>query len=155
MLSYMPESALKIGRTPQLQTSLRNNAALVIIAAATLSLVLFPVPRCFDCEFPNPYGQTPAVADRNSLIFVVWLLGGTFLTAAFGIKRAWLIPIGLTIADLATQHLGGVEWWDLKENEWPIILLTDLWAGFFSLTFGWLAYLAIEHLRERRSAKQA
>jgi hypothetical protein len=150
----MPETALKIGPTSNLLTSFRNNAALIIIAAATISLVLFPVPMCFKCEGPNLYGQTTAIANRNSLIFEVWLLGGPILAAAFGIKRAWLIPIGLTIADLATQHLGGVSWQDLKENEWPIILLFDLVAGFVSLTIGWFAYLGIEHLRKRRFTKQ-
>ena len=153
MLSYMAESTLKIGLKSNLQPSLRNNAALIIIAAATISLVLFPVPMCFKCEFPNPYGQTPAIANRNFLIFAVWLLGGPFLTTAFGLKRAWLIPIGLTIADLATQHLGGVDWWDLRENEWPIILLFDLTAGFLALTIGWFAYLGIEYFRKRKQAK--
>ncbi len=154
MLSYMPDPAPKIGPTSNLQTSLRNNAALIIIAAATISLVLFPVPMCFKCEFPNPYGQTTAIANRNFLIFAAWLLGGSFLAAAFGIKRAWLIPIGLTLADLATQHLGGVSWQDLKENEWPIILLVDLTAGFIALTIGWFACLGIEHLRKRTLTKQ-
>ena|SRR5579862_4673631 len=153
MLSYMPESPLTLRRTSNLKTSLQNNAALIIIAVAAISLVLFPVPRCFDCEGPNPNGQTPAIASRNFLIFAVWLLGGPFLTTAFGLKRAWLIPIGLTIADLATQHLGGVEWWSLKENEWPIILLFDLTAGFIALTIGWFAYLGIEHFRKRKQAK--
>ena len=109
---------------------------------------------CFKCEGPNLYGQTTAIANRNFLIFAVWLLGGPILAAAFGNKRAWLIPIGLTIADLATQHLGGVSWQDLKENEWPIILLFDLVAGFVSLTIGWFAYLGIEHLRKRKLTKQ-
>jgi hypothetical protein len=109
---------------------------------------------CFDCEFPNPYDQTTVIANRNFLIFAVWLLGGSFLTAAFGLKRAWLIPIGLTLADLATQHLGGVSWQDLKENEWPFILLFDLVAGFVSLTIGWFAYLGIEQLRKRRFTKR-
>jgi hypothetical protein len=86
MLSYMPGTALKIGPTSNLQTSLRNNAALSIIVAATISLVLFPVPMCFDCEFPNPYDQTTVIANRNFLIFAVWLLGGSFLTAAFGLS---------------------------------------------------------------------
>jgi hypothetical protein len=153
MLSYMPEPPLNIRRTSNLKTLLQNNEALIIIAVAAISLVLFPVPECFDCEFPNPYGQTTAIAHRNFLIFAIWLLGGPFLAAAFGLKRAWLIPIGLPLADLATQHLGGVSWQDLKEIEWPIILLVDLTAGFFALMIGWFAYLGIEHFRKRKQAK--
>ena len=53
-----------------------------------------------------------------------WLLIAPFLAGVFPVKRGWLVPVVTVLALLATQPLGGVAWWSLRENEGPFILLT-------------------------------
>jgi hypothetical protein len=58
------------------------------------------------------------------------------------------------LADLMTQHLGGVPWWSLRENEGPIIILVDLFAGFALLSLALLCRISFEWLGESKTVAE-
>jgi hypothetical protein len=130
---------------------IKGNASLIILAVATLSLVVFPVPVCFDCEPSYSWGQTDQVALRNAVIYLAWLLAAPFIAGLFRFRRAWLIPICLTASHIATQHLGGVPWWDVKANEGPMIFIVELPEGLVSLIAGTLLKTLWDWYRENRT----
>src|SRR5258705_1917964 len=128
--------------------SIKRYASIVIVIATFITLVFFPIPSCFDCEFPNPYGIDAAVLAHRQLIFEIWSISAIFFSVFLRIKRPWLIPLGIMLADLMTQHLGGVPWWSLRENEGPIIILVELTAGFILLGLAFLSRMCSEWLCE-------
>jgi hypothetical protein len=65
----------------------------------------------------------------------------------------WLIPPGIMLANLMTQHLGGVPWWSLRENEGPIIILVDLISGFILLGIAVVFRTCFEWLRDSRTSQ--
>ena len=78
------------------------------------------------------------------------------LCALLGARRAWLVPVGATIADLLTQHFAGVPWWDVWNNEWPAIVMVGLLMGFTSLAVGLLLrWIARWLLRNRQQTSAA
>jgi hypothetical protein len=127
--------------------SIKRYASIVIVIATFIALAFFPIPSCFDCEGPNPYGDAAVLAHRQ-LIFEIWPISAIFFSVFLRIKRPWLIPPGIMLADLMTQHLGGVPWWSLRENEGPIIILVELIAGFILLGLAFLARMGFEWLRD-------
>ena len=91
------------------------------MSATTLAaLCVHPVPWCFDCEFPNPWGHVYSKVDDA---LSAWLLIAPFLVGLFSFRRGWLVPMWMVFALLVTQPLGGVAWWSLRDNEGPIIIL--------------------------------
>jgi hypothetical protein len=120
-----------------------------------IGLALFPIPWCVDCEFPNPYGIDAAVLAHRASIFEIWSISAIFLSAFLKFKKFWLIPLGIMIADLMTQHLGGVTWQSLRDNEGPFIILIDLVAGFVLLGLGILSRMCFEWLSDRRTSQSA
>jgi len=77
------------------------------IPLLTLALLaLHPLPICFDCEGNDPWGTGYVPSDTSYDLFAIWFVSLSFAAGAFRMKKGWLLPIGLTIADLATQHLG-------------------------------------------------
>jgi hypothetical protein len=133
--------------------SIRRYASIVIVIATFIALVFFPIPSCFDCEFPNPYGIDAAVFAHRQLLFEIWSISAIFISVLLRIKRPWLIPPGIMLADLITQHLGGVPWWSLRENEGPIIILVELIAGFILLGLAFLCRMCFEWLRESKTTR--
>jgi hypothetical protein len=53
------------------------------------------------------------------------------------------------IADLMTQHLGGVPLWSLKANEGPIIIAFDLGAGFMLLSLAYVLRICFDSWRSK------
>jgi hypothetical protein len=133
---------------------IRANAALWIFLGTFIALALHPIPECVACEYPNPWGRNDAAYARDSAIFVVWLLSTSFVAGAFRIKRSWLVPVSIVVADLGTQPIGGVAVSSLLRNEGPMILLFGLVAGGTSLGLGWLTRTAIDALRRKALTKQ-
>lgn len=124
----------------------------VLIAISTLIVLISnPIPACFDCEPPYAWGHDVAIVGRDATILMVWLLGTSFLAGLLRWKRKWLVPVGIAIADVATQHLGGVAWWSVRENEGPALLIMGLACGFFSLTLGYCVRLFVDCLGPRSS----
>jgi hypothetical protein len=99
---------------------LRKQGAVVISASTIVALSVCPIPLCFDCEFPNPWGHVQA---RCEAPLAVWLLFAPFAAGILGLRRSWLVPVCVVLGFLATQPLGGVEWWSLRDNEGPFILM--------------------------------
>ncbi len=96
-------------------------AALSVITLA--ALIAYPLPFCIDCEYPNPWRH---VSVNGRIPVSLWLLFAPFLAGALRVKRGWLVPVVAILALAATQPLGGVAWWSLRENEGPFILLLGL-----------------------------
>ena len=132
--------------------SVKRYASIVIIMATAIALAFFPIPLCFDCEGPNPYAIDAVIAHRQ-LIFEIWSISAIFFSVFLRIKNPWLIPPGIMLADLMTQHLGGVPWWSVRENEGPIIILVDLIAGFILLGLAFLFRIGFEALRDNTMRK--
>ena len=115
---------------------LRCNAAVVIVILTLIILLFNPIPACVACEFANAWGHDDAIVARDANLLTVWLLGASCLAGLLRLKRSWLVPVGITIADIATQHLGGVPWQSLRGNEGPMLLILGLGTGVFSLLLG-------------------
>lgn len=103
-------------RTAALRSTLASYGAAALLVITVVALIAWPLPFCIDCEYPNPWGH-PAVKAETPVSF--WLLIAPFLAGALPIKRGWLVPIVVVLALVATQPLGGVAWWSLRENEGP------------------------------------
>jgi len=132
--------------------SIKRYASIVIVIATFIALAFFPIPSCFDCEGPNPYGDAAVLAHRQ-FIFEIWSVSTIFFSVFLRVKRTWLIPPGIMLADLMTQHLGGVPWWSLRENEGPIIILVELIAGFTLLCLAFLCRMSFEWLHESKTSR--
>jgi hypothetical protein len=91
----------------------------------------YPLPFCIDCEYPNPWGH---VSVKGEIPVSFCVLVAPLLAGAFPMKRGWLVPIVVLGSLLATQPLGGVAWWSLRENEGPFILL--LGVPLMAVCFG-------------------
>jgi hypothetical protein len=102
---------------------LGHYGAVALSVVTLIALIIYPIPLCFDCEFPNPWGHVTAKGEGP---VAVWLLIAPFLAGVFGLRRGWLVPLFVVLALLVTQPLGGVPWWSLRDNEGPIILLFGL-----------------------------
>jgi hypothetical protein len=112
------------------------NAAVSSVVFTLIVLIFNPIPACVDCEFPNAWGHNDAIVGHDSVVFMVWFLGASCMAGLLRWKRSWIVPVGITIADIATQHLGGVPWWSLKDNEGPVLLIVGVVSGVFSLLLG-------------------
>ena len=64
------------------------------------------------------------------------VLAAPFLAGLFALRRGWLVPICVVVALLLTQPLGGVEWWSLRDNEGPVILIFGFPAAFVCFGLG-------------------
>jgi hypothetical protein len=133
--------------------SIKRYGSIIIVIATFIALAFFPIPSCFDCEFPNPYGLSDAILTRRVLFFDIWFISVICFSVFLRIKRPWFIPLGMMLADLMTQHLGGVPWWSLRENEGPIIILVGLIAGFALLSLAFLCRISFEWLRESKTSR--
>jgi hypothetical protein len=87
---------------------LLRNAAISVVVFVLIVLMFNPVPACFDCEFPNAWGHDDAIVASDSTVFMVWFFGASCMAGLLRWKRSWLVPVGITVADIATQHLGGL-----------------------------------------------
>jgi hypothetical protein len=74
------------------------------------------------------------VSVKGEIPVTAWVLIAPFLAGAFPMKRGWLVPIIVLGTLLATQPLGGVAWWSLKDNEGPFILM--LGVPYMAACFG-------------------
>jgi hypothetical protein len=129
--------------------SIKRYGSIIIVIATFIALAFFPKPWCFDCEFPNPYGLSDAVLEHRVLFFDIWSISVIFISVFLKIKRPWLIPLGIMLADLMTQHLGGVPWWSIRLNEGPIIIVVELIAGFILLGLAYLFRICFDSWRSK------
>jgi hypothetical protein len=118
-------------------------------------LAFHPLPACIDCEVDHFWGSRDIASPRDYDLFVVWFLSVSFAAGAFWFRKMWLLPLGLTLADLGTQHLGGVAWWSLRENEGPVILFAGLFFGYAALAIGVVVHLLFLEPQGRRSKEEA
>jgi hypothetical protein len=116
------------------RSTLTFYGAAALIAITFVALVAVPLPFCIDCEYPNPWGHVVVSAETPVMI---WLLIAPFLAGALAVRKGWLVPVGVVLVLIATQSIGGVAWWSLRENEGPFIILFGtpvtflcFWAGY-------------------------
>jgi hypothetical protein len=117
-------------------------------------LVFHPLPICIDCEGDHPWGVSYTASPNDYVFFEIWFLALSFAAGFFRLRSMLLMPVGLTLAYLATQHFGGVTWWSLRVNEGPVILIAGLFFGCGALVLGLAIHLIIQLLRHRDSSKE-
>lgn len=118
----------------------RYHGSVAVSVATLIALSIHPTPWCIDCEFPNPWSH---ISDGGDVVLTVWLLIAPFLAGLFALRRGWLVPVGMVLALLITQPLGGVAWWSLRENEGPFILILGLPTCAACFAFGQLVRSAV------------
>jgi hypothetical protein len=128
---------------------IKDYASFIVIGALTVVLILFPAPSCFNCESPSPYGIDASIVAHRADNIAVLFCSIVLLAGVLKLKYAWAIPPGFFVADGLTQHLAGVPWWSLRENEGPFIVFGDLIIGFLLLGFGFLCRKCFEWLKYR------
>ena len=103
-----------------LLSRLWDHGTTILCAVTLIALVLFPLPFCIDCEMPNPWGHV-AVWEEGPV--TVWFFIAPLLAGLLALRGGWLVPVWVVFTLLATQRLGGVVWWSLRDDEGPFILL--------------------------------
>jgi hypothetical protein len=121
-----------------------------IVLLTVLVLVRYPLADCFDCEGPHPWGRDDAAYLFRSHFFIAWLFGTSFLLGLYRVRGGWVAPLLIALGDCLTQHLGGVAWWSLLNNEGPLILLSDSFFGLIGLALGAFVNLLASKARKYR-----
>ena len=124
----------------------------LVVVLTILALVRFPLADCFDCEGPNPWGRNDVAYLLRSRLFMAWLAGSSILLGVYRVPFGWSAPLLIAMGDLLTEHIGGVAWWSLLNNEGPFILLFDIGFGMAGLGLGALIQVI---LRKTKGASQA
>ena len=109
-------------------------------AAPVLSFAvwaLHPIPWCFDCEYPNPWGHVDITNGWDFVLSIWWLVIASITAGVLRLKRSWIVPVGIVFAHVATQPFGGVAWGSLREIEGPVILILGLPLGMVCLLVGY------------------
>jgi hypothetical protein len=135
--------------------SIKRYASVGIVLVTAVALIYFPVPWCFDCEGFGWGIVSDAVVDQRQTVLTCWLVSMSFLAGLFTIKRPWLVPFGVVVAHILTQHLGGVAWWSVRGNEGPVIFFIGMPVSFFALVMGCSCRFAFDWLRHRLHAESA
>ena len=117
--------------------------------ATVVAFSVHPVPWCFDCEFPDPWGH---IYSRIDDVLSLWSLAAPFIAGLFGFRKGWLVPIIVVFATMMAQPLGGVAWWSFTENEGPTIILLGVPACASSFGAGWLVRFAARRLAAKQWA---
>ena len=97
-------------RSLRIAEIVRSHAAIVAPVVTLVALTIHPIPWCFDCEFPNPWGHVDTTNGWDMVVLAWWLVIASALAGFLAIRRSCLVPIGIVLAHLATQRVGGVEW---------------------------------------------
>ena len=133
-------------RASILLSKISRYGATVLSVVTVFALIVYPLPFCIDCEYPNPWGHASVQAE---VPVSFWLLIAPFLAGAFPVKKGWLVPLVVVLALIATQPLGGVAWWSLRENEGPFILLLGLPVTAVCFGFGCLTRVIVTSVRRQ------
>lgn len=131
-----------------LLSRLRRHGTAALSMLTLIALCIHPLPFCIACEFPDPWGHKSNAFDVPLLI---WLLIAPFLAGVFALRKGWLVPICVVVALVATQPIGGVDWWSLRENEGPFILNFGLPTTALCFVVGYLVHKAAEMVMGRPS----
>ena len=113
-------------------------------------LAIHPIPECFDCEFPNPWGRDDLAYHRAVAILDGWFVLASITAGFCSIRKYWPVPLLIVVADLVTQPLGGVARWSLWNNEGPVMLLIGCVIGAICLSAGVLFRLLVDRLVKPR-----
>jgi hypothetical protein len=117
------------------------------VVLTILVLVRFPLADCFDCEGPNPWGRDDVAYLLRLRLFMAWLTGSSILLGLYRVPFGWLAPLLIAMGDLLTEHIGGVAWWSLLNNEGPSILLFDIGFGMAGLALGTLIQVILRKIK--------
>jgi hypothetical protein len=96
----------------------------VVLSLLTLLAVsLHPTPWCIGCETSTLWGHVDTQVDD---VLQIWLLIAPFLAGLLDLKRGWLVPIVMVLAQWVAQPLAGEPWVSFSGTEAPFILLFGL-----------------------------
>jgi hypothetical protein len=83
---------------------------------------------------------------------MAWLFGSSFVLGVYRVQFGWLAPLLIAVGDLLTEHIGGVAWWSLLNNEGPFILLFDIVCGMAGIALGVLIQFVLRRIRGESNA---
>lgn len=129
-----------------MKSKLISHGAALLSLVTVAALVAYPLPFCIGCKYPNPWGHQSV---KGEVPVALWLLIAPFIAGAFPIKKGWLVPIVVVLALVATQPLGGVAWWSLREIEGPFIIVLGLPVTAMCFAFGWVTRYLLPGFRGR------
>ena len=121
---------------------LRQHGTVSLSLLTVIALSFYPLPFCIDCEYPNPWHH---VAKGGEPLAFALVFAAPFLAGLFALRRGWLVPICVVVALLVTQPLGCVEWWSLRDNEGPFILIFGFPAAFVCFGLGYVIRVLAGH----------
>ncbi len=127
---------------------LYRNPVLWIFLVTIAVLAIRPIPECFDCEFPKPWGRDDLAYHRAVAILDGWFVLASITAGFCSIRKYWPVPLLIVVTDLVTQPLGGVALWSVWNNEGPVILLIGCVMGTLCLSAGVLFRLLVDRLLE-------
>jgi hypothetical protein len=111
--------------------------AWLLVTVATFAVLAFhPIPECFDCDSPNPWGRDDQAYERDSGLLAGWLISVSFLSGIFRLRRGWLVPLGVVAAHVCTQPFGGVPISSVINDTAPELVVLGLAIGFSALACG-------------------
>jgi hypothetical protein len=125
---------------------LYRSPVLWVFLVTLIVLAVHPIPECIDCEFPRPWGRDDVAYHHAANILSVWFVVATITAGAFSIRKYWLVPISIAVADVITQPIGGVALWSLWNNEGPAILLLGCAWGAVGLSAGAVVRFLIDRV---------
>jgi hypothetical protein len=109
-------------------------------------LAVHPLPECFDCEGPRPWGRDDLAYHYGVAIFDGWFVLASISAGFFSFRKYWLVPPLIVLADLVTQPLGGVALWSLWNNEGPVMVIIGSVMGALCLLAGVLGKFVVVRL---------
>lgn len=123
------------------------NSPVFWVFAITLSVLsVYPIPECVACEFARPWGRNDVAYEHASVVYDVWLVSASMISGIISLRKYWLIPFLIVLADMITQPIGGVALWSLFSNEGPMIIGLGGAVGGCSLIMGSVIRLIYNYL---------
>jgi hypothetical protein len=113
-----------------------RSPVLWVFVVTLVVLAIHPLPECFDCQFPRPWGRDDVAYHHSVILLDVWFVLASITAGFCSVRKYWLVPSLIVLADVITQPLGGVQLWSLWNNEGPVILLVGCVVGAICLLAG-------------------
>ena len=132
---------------------IRKYGTLVLLAVASLWFICFPVADCFDCEVANAWGRNEHIYNERAIAAIIIFLSFSIIAGILRPRLYWLVPVGITTADVISMHLAGVPWWSVKGNEGPALYIFEAPVGYLALIFGVIIHYMIPKLYSQNSSK--
>jgi hypothetical protein len=131
---------------------IKRSGSFLVLGTLAAVKILLPVPSwCVDCEGSNFWGMDAKLIEHRTNSIAAMSIATFLLAGSFQFKFKWAIPPAFSIIDILTQHLAGIPWRSLRNNEGPFIVIFDLSAGYLLITLGTFCRVYFDRHRDGRS----